>query len=83
MRKPNYRFERAERDRATFSQPINTMPRLSRTPATRDARPPWTISVVDAEKPPPSRADQHHVGGSIATRPHRPLVPDPEAIESS
>src|SRR5215472_18213978 len=53
----------------------------SRIPETRDARPPWTICVVDAEEPPPSRADQHHVGGSIATRPHRPLVPDPEPIE--
>jgi hypothetical protein len=69
-------IERHSRSRSSRCRALS-----NRTPETRDARPPWTICVVDAQEPPPSRADQNHVGGSIATRPHQPLVPDPEPIE--
>ena len=68
----NDRFWQAV-DRATFSQPINTMPR-SQAALRRHVMPaPWTICVV-AEEPTPSRADQHPVGGSIATTASAPCA---------
>jgi len=67
-----------KRSTEPFWQPITRCRALSsRAPETCDARPSWTICVIDAGKPPPSHAD--HIVSAARSQPDRigPLCPIP------